>query len=320
MYNECLCIGFILFCVCFSITFKKRIMPTPENIAAQSSNNGTPDNQGKPANIEANMQTGAPETGKTSDAPDSGDIKDIIVLLNLFDKEVGGTGEIADVPAPLLGSIKFLVGKLSTVKDMFEDPLFKAIVDDMVDQAQDGKTPSMEVAVARNIPLSKLQELADSEDYESIQQELAEELDKSKQIGEEDAMYEANFAEFKKGIDAYCSEKKYDDTEKDALTKFILGIMKVFGDGKLTKNEVAQFDKMRNYDKDVEALNSQIGTAPEAKEVLPDMSSVEPVQRQSPSAYSAPKNQPGMGSMEAYMNPVTDVTAIKGQNRRNVRN
>jgi hypothetical protein len=291
-------------------------MLKPDNSTEEGVKAPNVTDQSKPTEVQSNAEV-APETDETIDAPDAGDFTDIISLLNLFDKEIGGKGEIANVPAELMGSIKFLVDKLTFIKDMFADPKFKAIIDDMADQAQDGKTPSLDVAIARNIPLAKLQELADTEDYEGVQQELADELDEMKKKGEEDSMYEANFNEFQKGIKEFCTEKRYDDAEKDALSKFILDIMKIFGDGKLTKNEVAQFDKMRNYDKDTEALQSQLVKQPETKEVLPDMSSVESaISKPRTTPPTTPVNQPGMASLGAYSTPGTDVTAVRGQNRR----
>lgn len=251
---------------------------------------------------------------QVSDSLDGEDIDDALVLLNIMDKEVGGKGEIAGIPEDMRSSIKYLVEKLVFVRDLFDDPLWKAILDDMADQKEDGKTPSVEVAIARNIPLEKIQTIAESEDYEGAQNELTSNLVSKKQAEEEDAQYEASFEESKKAGEAYAAEMGYDDAQKNELFQHVLDLFKIMADGKLTVNEFKQVDKMRNYDKDVEDLRSQIQPK-EAKEVLPDKASVEAAITKKEVKPKNNANTPGIGSMGAYQNIGTDVTKV-GSRRR----
>lgn len=258
------------------------------------------------------------EKPESTEAPDAEDISDVLILLNLLDKEKGGKGEISEIPNDLRGSIRDLVDIMSFIEGRFEDPLHKAIFDDLYDQEQDGKTPSVEVAIARNIPLAKLQELADSEEYEGTQGALAETIDGNKKAEEEEVVNAANFDESQKAGEDYATEMGYDEAEKNALFQMVLDLFKIMADGKLTKEEFAKVDKMRNYDKDIEGLRSQVSDQG-SKEVLPDQASVDAViQKPQPTAPKAPANAPGMGSMDAYMNPATDVTKI-GSRRRGQR-
>lgn len=292
-----------------------------KSVDVTNSKTVTVDNEGKSTGMKVEQKAEvAPNKDQTTDAPDSGDISDIISLLNLLDKETGGKGEITDVPKSMLGSIKYLVDKLTTIKDIFADPLFAAILEDMVDQAEDGKTPSVQVAIARNVPLSSLQELADNEEYETIQDELAEELAKSKNIEDEDAKYEEGFGKSIEAGKKYAQTMGYDETEQNALFQFMLDMYKMLGDGILTEKEWSDADKLRNYDRDIADLKSQIKPASETKEVLPDKASIESAIQPKPTKQTqAPVNAPGMGSMAAYMNPTTDVTAVRGQGRRGMK-
>ncbi len=60
-----------------------------------------------------------------------------------MDEQIGGKGGIAEIPDALRGSIKYLVDQLTFVKGLFEDPLWMSILDDLADQKEDGKTPSV---------------------------------------------------------------------------------------------------------------------------------------------------------------------------------
>ena len=253
------------------------------------------------------------QPSETLDAEET--IDEALIVLNAIDQTIGGKGEIAEIPAELRGSIKSLVENLVFVREMFEDPLWKSILDDMADQKEDGQTPSLEVAVARNIPLEKIQTLSESEDYAGIQGELASSLQAKKTSEEEDAAYEATFEDSKKAGEEYAAEMGYDEEERNELFQFVLDLFSVMADGKLTKEEFKKVDKMRNYDRDIEDMRSQITTT-ETKEVLPDKASVEAsVTKAKETKPSGPVNTPGMGSMSAYDNATTDVTQI-GKRKR----
>jgi len=252
--------------------------------------------------------------GGSSETLDGEDIDDVLTLLNIVDKEIGGNGEIAGIPDELRNSFKYIVDKLIFVRDLFEDPLWKSILDDMADQKEDGKTPSVEVAIARNIPLEKLQTLAESEDYEGTQTELTSNMEAGKKAEEEEMAYEANFEASKKAGEEYAAEMGYDEDEKNSLFQLVLDLLKITADGILTIDEFRKVDKMRNYDKDIEDLRSQIKPK-ETKEVLPDKSSVDAKIKTQIPKVNKPANGPGIGSLSAYQNVATDVTQI-GSRRR----
>ena len=69
-----------------------------------------------------------------------------------------------------------MIQKMVALRDLFKDPLFKIILDDMVDQAEDGKEPSALVAFVRNVSRDEYEELADSEDYEGAQGRVSSQL------------------------------------------------------------------------------------------------------------------------------------------------
>lgn len=232
------------------------------------------------------------------EAPDAEDFSDVINLLNTMDVENGGKGEISEVPGPLQGSIKYLVDQLIFVRDVFEDPTFKALLDDMADQKADGKTPSMMVAIARNIPMERIQELADNEDYAGMQSELANELAMKKSAEDEEAMYQSSFDNIQAEAQAYADEMGYDEARKNELLQKVFDILQIFGDGKMTKNELAEFDKMINYDPDMQALREQIPVE-DKKEMLPDQASIESAiaEKKNTPAKAAQNNVPGLGSI-----------------------
>ena len=63
----------------------------------------------------------------------------------------------------LQGNLKQLQQKYEGAKERIIQLLYKEILDDMVDQKEDGKIPSVKVAIARCIPLEELQDIADNE-------------------------------------------------------------------------------------------------------------------------------------------------------------
>lgn len=265
--------------------------------------------------------TDKPEVEKTEnmDAEKASDtIDETLAVLNVLDKQNGGTGSITEVPEAMKAVIKSLIDNLVLVRDLFEDPLWKAILDDMADQKEDGKTPSVEVAIARNIPLENLQGLAESEDYEGVQSELSSSISAKKEAAQMESEYESSFEESKMAGEEYAKEMGYSEEERNSLFQMVLDLMQILADGKLTKEEFRKVDQMRNYDKDVEALRSQI--QPEAKkEVLPDKASVEAAMqnKQAKPQPKAPMATPGLSSMTGpYANATTDYTKTGPRNRK----
>jgi hypothetical protein len=66
----------------------------------------------------------------------------------------------------------------------------------------------------------------------------------------------------------------YDEEETQKIFSRTYQLMKIFGDGKLTKEEWAKIDKMEIYDNDTKSLREQLPAEP-TKEVLPDKSSIQ---------------------------------------------
>jgi hypothetical protein len=230
------------------------------------------------------VETKAPDT---SDAPDEGDISNVISLLNEIQAITGGKGDITDIPENLRGVIKYVMEKMVALRDAFQDPLFKAVLDDMVDQQEDGKTPSLLVAVARNAPMEELQDLAENENYADVQGAVDERLAKDKSDAEAEETLAANFDESQAAGEEYAKEMGYDDAEKQDLFSMAMDWFSMLGDGKLTKDEWAKVDKMRNYDKDTEELRGQIPPEP-VKEVVPDQATMEAAVREAPAPTKTP--------------------------------
>lgn len=243
-------------------------------------------------------------------------IDETLMILNIIDQEKGGKGEIAEVPEGMKVALGGLIDNLVLIRDLFEDPDWKAILDDMADQKEDGKTPSVMVAIARNFPIEEIQKLAENEDYEGVQNELSSKLAAQKETEKMESDYESAFDESKKAGEEYAAEMGYNDEERNTLFQFVLDLFAVMADGKLTKEEFRKVDKMRNYDKDTEDLRSQI--QPEAKkEVLPDKASVDAALQAKPKAQATQqKSVPGLGSMGAYSNAQTDITKIGSRKRK----
>ena len=278
---------------------------------------------GKPTEVNPDIATDVAPPGEkpteevvSEEAPDTEDIDDVLIILNTMDELSGGKGSLSGIPDELRGSISYLIEKLKFVRDMFEDPYWKQIMDDLADQREDGNTPSVEVAIARTIPIEKLIELADNEDYEGVQKSLSESLANKKSMKEEDKEYEGKFSKVMENLDTYASNIGYDDTQKQELAQFTFDLIKIIGDGDITVDEFAKVDKMRNYDKDTEDLRKQIGEAPDTKEVLPDQASIESGSMSSPKAAPAPRKEgPGMESMIGMGTPAFLQTGRKRFNK-----
>lgn len=248
---------------------------------------------------EANEASEMNETSKTATGKD---VNDVLMVLNEIDQISGGKGNIANIPNELHSPIKFLIEKMITIRDAFEDPLFKDVLDDMDEQRQNGQVPSLLVAVARNVPMEELTKLADDESYEDVQNAVNDRVSKVK--GEEDsekALY-ANFDKSKKAIDAYCAKMSYDDSRKQKLYGRIAKLRDIFADGLVTEEEVGEIDKIDNYDSDMAAIKAQI-PAGATKTVLPDKASIDESIAQKAAPKPAP--QPSLGNFQAqpdYMN------------------
>lgn len=223
--------------------------------------------------VSAAPATDKPDGAAASDAPDEKDISDVIKLLNEIQTMNGGKGDIAEIAPNLVGTVKFLLDKMIALRDAFQDPLFKSVLDDMVDQQEDGKTPSLLVAVARNAPMEELQDLANNENYADVQGAVDEQLANTKADEDAEEVLFGNYEGSKKEGQAYADEMGYNEAEAQKLFKTVMDWISILGDGKITRKEWGEADNMRNYTKDTEALRSQIPEVPK-KEVVPDKSSI----------------------------------------------
>lgn len=259
----------------------------------------------------AAQEAGKSGEGDTEDAPNQEDITDVIAILNAVDQGLGGKGELKSIPPELASIVKELVRKLIVLRDISEDPLWAAILDDIVDQKEDGQPASLKVAIARNVPLQDLMELADSEDYAGVQKDLSDKLSSDKDMAAEDERIGMNFDKTKANFESYCKKNNYSDEEKSGLWEKVSMLMRVFGDGLLSEDEFAEVDKMRNYDSDIAGIKAQI-PAGNKKEVLPDKASIDMATSPVKPTQSAPRNQ--IEAMAASY-PSVDVTKIGSRKR-----
>jgi len=252
------------------------------------------------------------EAEPSGEAPDAEDISDLIAILNEVDKADGGDGNISDIPQHLRKVLRFIIEKLVALRDAFGDPLFKKVLDDMVDQKEDGETPSLLVAVARNVPIEDIQELADKEEYGDVQSAVEDRIANETKSAEDEKKLYANFQKSDENLKTYCDQMGYEGEERDEFFKAIGMLRDAFADGILSMDELEQIDKMRNYDKDVEQLRSQLPEEP-TKEVLPDKASIDAAM-----TPPAPEKRKPANSIEtmAAMSPMTDVTMIGKRKRQ----
>lgn len=211
---------------------------------------------------------------ETEDSSSEDDIADTIDILNQFQQIIGGKDQITGLPKNLIPVIKFTIEKMVALRDLFKDPYYKQLIDEMIDQKEDGKTPSVLAAIAKVIPIDEIEELADSEDYESAYKGVESRLASEKEASEKESQMYAKFQESQNAGKSYCQKKKYDEAEMKELFSFALGWFKILGDGQISEKEWEQIDKLKNYDSDIESIKKQIPSAP-VKEVLPDKSSME---------------------------------------------
>ena len=242
-------------------------------------------------------------------APDKEDISDIIGMLNEMSSITGeGEGGIKDVPAEMRPVIRFMIQKMVALRDLFKDPLFKIILDDMVDQAEDGKEPSALVAFVRNVSRDEYEELADSEDYEGAQGRVSSQLSDMETAKQSESELLDKFNESQEAGKRFAKSMGYDDQEIVKLFSFAFEWFKILGDGVISENEWAKVDKMRNYDADVDALKQRMPQAPR-KEVLPDKSSMAsaPMPTRGTTAPAATNSIERMGAMAS---PAEDITQV----------
>ncbi len=214
------------------------------------------------------------QPAKSSDVTDEKDIAEMISVLNEISEVAGGKAGISAIPPELLTPLKFTINFLKSVRERYKDPLYGKVIDDMEDQEADGKEASLLVAMARNVPIQELQDLADNENYGDVQGAVADRLASEQADTEAEEAQFANFEASQQAGQDYADEMEYDEAQRQELFKTAMTWFTVLGDGKLTKDEWAQVDKMRNYDKDTEDLRSQLPSQPE-KVVLPDPASVQ---------------------------------------------
>ena len=242
-------------------------------------------------------------------APDEEDISDIIGMLNEMSSITGeGEGGIKDVPAEMRPVIRFMIQKMVALRDLFKDPLFKIILDDMVDQAEDGKEPSALVAFVRNVPREEYEELADSEDYEGAQGRVSSQLSDMETAKQSESELLDKFNESQEAGKRFAKSMGYDDQEIVKLFSFAFEWFKILGDGVISENEWAKVDKMRNYDADVDALKQRMPQAPR-KEVLPDKSSMASAQMPT-RGITAPAATNSIERMGAMASPAEDITQV----------
>jgi len=257
-------------------------------------------------------ETDKPESVEQPEPVDENDISDVIEILQEIQSVTGGSGEIKSIPPELLGIVRFLIEKMATLKNHFEDPLFKSVLDDMVFQSEEGQTPSFLVAVARNVPMDELEALADNENYSDVQNSVKGKLDKEKEDGMAEEELFAKFDKTKAEFESYCQKNSLTDEAKSALWGKTVMLMKIFGDGFISEKEFAEVDKMNNYDNDIAGLKKQLPENPK-KEVLPDKASIDAAMNPAPVQKSQPRNM--MENMAAMQGGV-DVTEIGKRKRR----
>lgn len=241
----------------------------------------------------------ASEKSETTAAPSEKDIEQVLMILNEVDQISGGKGKIAGIPPEVLGPVKFLIEKMVTIRDAFEDPLFKDVLDDMNDQRTSGQVPSLLVAVARYVPMEELQKVADDEGYEDVQSAVNDRVSKEKDDADSEKKLYGNFDTSKKEIEAYCSESGYDDARKQKLYARISMLRDIFADGLVTKKEAAEIDKIDNYDSDMASMQSQVPKGG-VKTVLPDKASIDESMTPKRPMQSS---MPSMGSTANYSTP-----------------
>lgn len=278
---------------------------TPKTPAVEAENTDTAT---APAGDEPAAVAEPPVSPEGGDA----DADDLITLLNEIDMAFDGPGGITELPENLQRVFKTMVGKMSAFVEIIEDPKFKALFDDLIDQKEDGNTPSVDVAIARTLPIEEIMKLAEGGDEGAAQEAVNTRLADDKTKADDEANLEANIDGSIAEFESYSAEMGYDDTEKADLHKVIKKLFDIFADGKITAAEYSEIDKMRNYDKDMADMKAQVPAEP-SKTVLPDTASMEAAIAPAAPTPQKPKNS--IESMAAQQYSGVDVTDV-GKRKR----
>lgn len=253
-----------------------------KEMEATITENKTIDGTDKPINVEtetkieadvAPIVEGDKPIEEETEALEAEDVDDLLMVLNSIDGATGGAGSIPEIPEAMRGVLKALIEKIKFLREVYDDPTFNDLLDDMSEQKEMGQTPSLLVAIARNIPFEDIQALADEENYEAIQNGVKERLDSQKNDADAENTLFENIDNSQKELDQFIAENNYDEARKAKLNEAAIMWSKIFGDGRITVDEWSKIDKQENYDSDMEGLRSQL---PESsrKEVLPDQASM----------------------------------------------
>lgn len=224
--------------------------------------------------VETDVADSKPTDVETeTDALDKEDVDELLTLLNEINTAVGSEGAIGAIPDEMRGVTQAIVDKIVFLRNLYEDPTFEDILDDLAEQAELGETPSILVAVARTIPMEDIEAAADEENYSEIQSKVKGRIAERAENAAEEGRVLSNIDQTMQNLEQYASEQNYSDEEKDALMAEIKKMMGWFADGSISVEEFAEIDKKRNYDRDIEEVKSQI--PPETKrEVMPDAASM----------------------------------------------
>lgn len=240
-----------------------------------------------------------PEASEKNETSENSNL--LLDVINEFDKIAGGKGEITSIPEELTPSITLMIDRIKTILSIVNDPLYNDMMDDLHEQKMNGETPSVLVAIARNVPIEELQRVADEEGYEDVQNAVNDRVSKEKEDEEAEKTLYGNFDQSKKNIDDYCTECGYDEARKQKLYGTIAMLRNAFADGLISKEEAAKIDKIDNYDSDVETLKSQAAPAGGIKTVLPDKASID--ESMTPKKAPAPTSQTSIQSTTNLSTP-----------------
>lgn len=191
------------------------------------------------------------------------------ILGELYDGQ--SVESIQDELRPLMGD--FMNASLA-MKALSESPIWGPVLNDLMDQAEDGQTPNPDLAFVRSAPKEYVDRLYEGSDDEAVLKASEEYKSGVKSKEESEAAISSNLDQSIKEAEEFSQERGYSDEEKAAFMEQVKMWYKVFADGKITKDEYSLIEKGMNYDKDVADLQGQIPEEPK-KEVLPDKSSID---------------------------------------------
>lgn len=194
------------------------------------------------------------------------------------------------------------------LKSLQSSTIWGAVLDDLMDQAEDGQTPNPDLALVRAAPKDYIDRLYEGSDDEAVVKAIDERNASIKAEEEAGATLSSNIEQSIKEAEEFSNERGYSEEEKQAFLNQVKMWYKVFADGKITKNEYELIEKGMNYDNDVAGLKSQVPEEPK-KEVLPDKSSIDS------SKIEMPKPRSPLG-MESIAYEGTDITQIGSRKRK----